>query len=103
MAQAMKRFNPNKVRPLGNLQALNDKQKARLRAANGIKQRWAVDDVKPSEVKTVREYLAPVKADYQPPKLRGRSGTRLSPEKRSMVELRRGERRAFFASLGVQV
>lgn len=92
-----------KVRALGNLQGKTTKEKARDNAARGVKQRWAVDEIKVLEVKKVREYLAPMKPSYVPCKLRGRSGTRLSPEKRAMVERRRDDRKAFFAELGVSV
>lgn len=95
----MKRFNPNKVKSLGNLVPLNDKQKARLRAANGVKSRWSVDQDRPADKPKEREFLTHVRADYKPPRLRGASGTRLSPEKRAMVERRRADRAAFFASL----
>lgn len=103
MADKMKRFNASKVRALGNLQSLSETQKRALRRERGLKQRWSLDTVRPSDVKTVREYLAPVKADFVPAKPRGRSGTRLSPEKRAMVAAKSVARREFFASLGVRV
>lgn len=94
------------VRAMGHKQyrsePLSDKEKARLRALNGVKSRWAADqNVKSLEVKKVRDFVAPMKENFKPAK-RG-SGCRLSPEKRAMVELRRGKRSAFFASLGVKV
>lgn len=96
----MRRFNSSKVKALGNLVPLNDKQKARLRSANGVKVRWAVDaapsgDSKPKE----RDFLTCVRSDYKPPRVRGASGTRLSEAKRAMVQDRNAKRAAFFASL----
>ena len=101
----MKRFNPHTVRASKHLQAKTDKEKAALRRANGVKQRWAVDDapIKTSKVTEYRECHAPIRRDYKPPRLRGRSGTRLSPEKRALVAARHEGRKAFFAELGVNV
>lgn len=97
----MKRFNASKVRALGNLQPMTDKQRARNRSARGIQMPHAsgVGPAPISKPNNEREFIAPMKADYRPPRLRGRSGTRLSPEKRAMVERRRDLRAAFFASL----
>lgn len=95
----MKRFNSSKVRALGNLQPKSEKEKAFARRSNGIKSRWSVDAMVSSEVKREREFLAPMKADYKPPRLRGRSGTRLSPAKRALVEARLAARKEFFDSL----
>ena len=95
----MRRFNSNKVKALGNLVPLNDKQKARLRSANGVKVRWSIDAPAPDNKPKERDFLTAVREDYRPPRLRGRSGTRLSPEKRALVEKRRADRAAFFASL----
>lgn len=96
----MKRFNASKVKASTHLLPLSDKQKARARAAKGIQMPFA-RGVGPAVVAPPkdRDFLAPTRADYKPPRLRGRSGSRLSPEKRAMVELRRDARAAFFASL----
>ena len=96
----MRRFNASKVKMSTHLVPSNDKQKARARAANGIQMPFArgvgpATIVPPKE----RDYLAPQRNDYVPCKLRGRSGTRLSPEKRAMVAARRAARDAFFASI----
>lgn len=101
----MKRFNPHTVRASKHLQAKTDKEKAAMRRARGIKQRWAADDapIETSKVIEYRECHAPIREDYIPCRLRGRSGTRLSPEKRALVAARREGRKAFFAELGVCV
>ena len=98
----MKRFNPNKVRALGNLQTKTDAEKRAIKRLNGTRDRWSMD-TPAHPVKAVREYLAPVDPSYRPPRLRGRSGTRLSHEKRAMVLDKAYRRAAFFASIGVQV
>ena len=96
----MKRFNASKVRMSTHLTPSSDKQKARVRSANGIQMPFA-RTVGPVEIKPPkdRDFIAPTKSDYKPPRLRGASGTRLSPEKRAMVQRRRDLRAAFFASL----
>lgn len=99
----MKRFNSDKVPMSHHLVPLSDKQKARNRSARGIKKLWASDIERSNAVKADRPFITEVRADYKPPRLRGNSGTRLSPEKRAMVELRRSGRAEFFASLGVKV
>lgn len=104
----MKRFNSHTVRASKHLQAKTDKEKAAMRRANGTTQRWAADDapILPfGAVATMapKEYLAPMREDYKPPRLRGRSGTRLDPRVRAIVAARREGRKAFFAELGVRV
>lgn len=99
----MKRFDSSKVRSSHHLVPLSDKQKVFRRRQLGIKSRFASDVAPSNGPKADREFITAVKSDYKPPRLRGRSGTRLSPEKRAMVERRRGDRAAFFASLGVSV
>lgn len=104
----MKRFNPHTVRASKHLQAKTDKEKAAMRRARGVKQRWAVDDapILPFGVDVVvpvREFTAPMREDYKPPRLRGRSGTRLNPATRALLAARRVDRKAFFAELGVRV
>ena len=96
----MKRFDASKVKMSTHLVPSSDKQKARARAANGIQMPFAAG-VGPAAISKPKErdFLMVTKSDYKPPKLRGASGTRLSPEKRAMVELRRDRRAAFFASL----
>lgn len=95
----MRRFNSSKVRALGNLQPLSEKQKAHLRRVNGIKVQWS-QDRDPPPVKKVREFDAPVKPGFVPAKPRGRSGCRMSAAKRAMVLDRAVRRAEFFASLG---
>lgn len=89
-----------KVRTLHTMVPLTERQKATLRRENGVKARWAQDATRAEVVKKDREYLAPVKADYVPPrKKRGGSGCRMSAEKRAMVHERLRLREAFFRSL----
>ena len=76
-----------------------EKQKAYARRKNGIRIRFGIDLPAPA-FKATREFLAPMSSNYVPCKLRGRSGTRLSASKRSMVVSRREKRAAFFESLG---
>ncbi len=65
--------------------------------------RFAVEPDRDTTVKKVREYLAPVDLNFVPAKPRGRSGCRMSHEKRLMVLCRHEARVAFFAELGVRV
>lgn len=89
-----------KSRATGNLQSQSERQKQYNRRVKGIQKPFA-STVGPIEIKPPkdRDFNAPMRADYKPPRLRGRSGSRLSPAKRAMVELRRDARAAFFASL----
>lgn len=97
---AATRFNPNKVRCLGNLTQVTDKQKAAMRRANGVKARWSLDTVQPQGVKYRDDFLMPIKRDYVPPRRkRGSSGCVMSPEKRAMVAARLAAREAFFRSI----
>lgn len=95
----MKRFNASKVRALGNLAPLSEKQKAFLKRSKGLKGRWSQDQSEVSARPKEREFLTVKRADYLPPRLRGNSGTRLSAELRAAVEARRQARERFFASL----
>lgn len=96
----MKRFNSSKVRMSNYLQPASEAQKRYIRRLNGIQMpRAAAVGPKPIDKPKDRDFLTCVKSDYKPPRLRGRSGTRLSDAKRAMVELRRDARAAFFASL----
>jgi hypothetical protein len=100
----MKRFNAQTVRPSSHLQPTSEKAKRYHRKVNGIVQfRSAAVGPKPDDKPKDREFYLPRREDYKPPRLRGASGTRLSPAKRSMVELRTQNRKAFFAELGVVV
>lgn len=104
----MKRFNSHTVRASKHLQAKTDKEKAAMRRARGVKQRWAADDapILPFGVDMavpVKEFNAPMREDYTPPRLRGRSGTRLNPQIRALIASRRENRKAFFAEMGVRV
>lgn len=94
----MKRFNASKVKTLGNLQPTSDKQKAFLRRTNGVKQRFAEDKPLPA-FKATRDYLCPVKADYVPPKPRGRSHVVMGKAARAAMVARSAAREAFFQSL----
>lgn len=98
----MKRFNPWKVRPLGNLQPDSEKQKKYLRKARGIRKPFALDGEEP-EVKKVREFNGPMRADWKPAKRRGANCCRLGDEKRAAIAAAReahgAARAAFFASL----
>jgi hypothetical protein len=81
---------------------LNDKQKRYLRRSKGIKAPFSLDTAPPA-FKNVRDYFAPVDANFIPCKPRGRSGCRMSHEKRLLLLTRALDRKAFFASLGVLV
>lgn len=80
------------------------REKAARRRKLGIVQpHSAAIGPKVIEAPKERDYFAPVKEGFVPAKPRGRSGCRISPEVRAMVEGRKASRRAFFASLGVRV
>jgi hypothetical protein len=81
---------------------LTEKEKAYRRKSLGIKQRFAADQPQDTSVKQ-RDYLAPVKANFVPCKPRGRSGCRMSHEKRLLILQRAEKRVAFFNELGVRV
>ncbi len=98
----MKRFNANKVKPSSVLTPNSEKQKAFLRRQNGVKSRFAVDlEVKAFDpVKSaMARKPAPLRDDFVPCKLRGRSGTRLSPAIREVLRQKAERRAAFFAGL----
>jgi len=67
------------------------------------KKRFAVEPDHDTSVKKVREYLAPVDLNFVPCKPRGRSGCRMSHEKRLLILQRHIKRVEFFAELGVTV
>jgi hypothetical protein len=76
------------------VEPLTDKEKARLRALNGVKARWAADNggiIKPL-VKTVRDYRETIDVKLPRRLKRGTSGCRLSHEKRVLI-LERSEKR----------
>ena len=79
--------------------------KSKRYALRHTKKRFASDLEQNKNIKTVREYHAPVLASYVP-KRRG-SGCRLSHEKRALIlakaEARMVARRELFASLGVSI
>lgn len=87
-----------RVKCLGNLQATSDKQKA----AQARDRRKAARP--PEEVKRVREFDAPMRADYKPARRRGANCCRLSDAKREALNVakvqRHHDREAFFAALG---
>mgnify|MGYP001604596081 CR=1 FL=1 len=98
----MKRFNSSKVKPSDILTPSCEKAKAAMRRANGVKQRFAVDnETKPydqadREKRAMARKPAPLRADFVPCKLRGRSGTRLNPAIRAALVIKAGKREAFF-------
>jgi hypothetical protein len=98
----MKRFNPHKVRPLGNLQPVSEKQKKFLRKARGVSKPFASDNP-PAEVLKVREFNGPTKADWKPARRRGSNCCRLNDATR--VAIKRAQaahetaRAAFFEEL----
>jgi|SRR6478609_2835040 len=100
----MKRFDASKVRPSSYLQPTSEKAKRYHRKMSGIVAPMSTAvGPRPDDKPKDREFLLPRRSDYKPPRLRGASGTRLSPAKRAMVELRQDKRRAFFAELGVSM
>lgn len=90
-------FTQPKVKCLGNLQPLSDKEKA----YNKRKLRELLRG--PEEVKRVRPFNGPVRADWKPSKRRGANCCRLSDAKREAIRValdsRQQLRSAFFASL----
>lgn len=91
------------VRAMGvkqfRVEPLTDKEKARLRAANGVKSRWSKDDrainTKPSDDP---KFVAP----YSIKKISKRrkfSGCRLSDETRALVEQRKLLKAGFLDAL----
>lgn len=78
---------------------LTEKEKARNRAANGVKARWAEDAPVTSEVKKVREYLAPTTHKISSRKKFGRSGCRMSHANKLALLARCDARTAFFKAL----
>jgi hypothetical protein len=84
--------------------ALTETEKRALRRKLQVKQAHSlatinngtVSDHKP--VNKVREYLAPVKPSYVP-MVRGRTGCKLNPEIRAIVEAKRARNQAFHAEL----
>lgn len=92
----MRRFNSSKVKALGNLAPITERQKRFARQQRGMVQPFSAAvgpaiSVKPKE----RDFLCPVKPDWAPK----RKGKRLSDAKRALVEAKRDARAAFFASL----
>ena len=80
---------------------LTEREKAYRRRTLGLKKPHSADLPAPA-MKKVREYLAPIKPDFVP-RVRGRTGCKMSEAKRAMVLRRVEARRAFFAELGVSV
>ena len=84
---------------------LTEREKAYLRRKLGV-QPFHGSAVGPAPIDKPKEraFITEIKPDYRAPrKRRGGSGCRMSPEVRAMVESRKASRRAFFASLGVEV
>lgn len=85
---------------------LTDKEKRYIRRLKGIKTPFShemVNGVEVVEPKKARDYFAPIKRDFVPAKPRGRSGCRLSHEKRMLVLEKASRRAEWFAGLGVRV
>jgi hypothetical protein len=91
---------------------LTEKQKQFLRRSKGIKAPWSRDgeysssmvyQTRENSSPKEREYYAPVRANFVPCKPHGKSGCRLSHEKRLILLEKSLKRAAFFASLGVVV
>ena len=101
----MKRFNASKVKPSDHLTPSCEKSKTARRRANGVKQRFAVDnatkpyDEKSREARAMARKPAPLREDFVPCRLRGRSGTRLDPAVREVIRQKSERRAAFFAGL----
>lgn len=98
--RAIKSTTSPSSKSMGNLQPLSEAQKRANRRLNGTQMPFAsavgpVEIVKPKE----RDYIAPTKPGFIPAKPRGRSGSRLNPAHRAMVERKAAMRAAFFASL----
>lgn len=78
---------------------LTEKEKARNRAANGVKQRWSADDrVLNSKPSDDPKFIAPYSIKTIS-KRRKFNGCRLNDETRAEVERRRGLNAAFHAAL----
>ena len=92
-SQAMKRFDCSKVRMLGNLIPLSDKQKAANLREFKKEQRPAT---KPSDDP---KFLAPYTIKLGRRTKRGFNGCKLDPRIRAEVERRRGLNAAFHAEL----
>lgn len=96
----MKRFNAQTVRPSSYLQPTSEKAKRYHRKVSGIVMPMsAAVGPKPEDKPKERDFFAPVKSDWKPPRLRGASGTRLDPKVREIVERKRAANRAFHAEL----
>lgn len=79
---------------------LTEPEKRWLRRSKGIVlPHSAAVGPKPFDGPKDRNFLAPKRLDYVPCKPRGRSGCRMSNEKRMLVLQRALDREAFFASL----
>lgn len=89
----------------GRVVPLTDKEKARLRASKGVKSVFSSSSTLDDEpaFKATREHLTVVRDDWVPPKLKGRSGTRLDPRIREMVKRKAAAREEFLRGLGVKV
>lgn len=80
------------------VQPLSEKQKRHIRRVKGIMKPFSANPgLHP--VKRVREFNGDLRADFVPCKIRGRSGVRMSHEKRALVLQRAFDRAAFFAAL----
>jgi hypothetical protein len=94
----MKRFNSNTVKSSSHLAVTPEK----TRRFEAQVYKAAIERSEGKMVVKVREYLAPIKADFVPRGF-GRKIKRLSHEKRALILQKAEMRVAFFKSLGVSV
>lgn len=78
---------------------LTEPQKRYRRKALGIKKPFSKDLDTDQTVKRSRDFMVCMRLDWTPAKPRGRSGTRLSHEKRLLILARHEAREIFFASI----
>lgn len=80
------------------IRQLEEREKRALRRAKGTRARHSLDTPAPAMKKT-RDYYAPVKAGYLPPKPRGRSHVAMGATSRVALSVKASKREAFLASI----
>ena len=97
----MRRFNASKVKALGNLAPITERQKRFLRKQRGIAQPLsaATGPAVSDKPKLREDYLCPMKPGFVPRKPRGRSHVLMGRDARDKIAARLKLREAFFASL----